>query len=81
MTGDPLDELAVVLRDRLVTRAREGSGGGQGLEADVRELVEREAAALARQERERLAQRVIRLAAGLGPLARCSPTRRSTRSW
>ncbi len=68
MTGDPLDELAVVLRDRLVTRAREGSGGGQGLEADVRELVEREAAALAGEERERLAQRVIRLAAGLGPL-------------
>jgi pilus assembly protein CpaF len=68
VTADPLDELAVVLRDRLVTRAREGSGGRQGLEADVRELVDSEAAALAGEERERLAQRVIRLAAGLGPL-------------
>ena len=34
----------------------------------MRELVEHEAAALAGEERERLAQRVIRLAAGLGPL-------------
>ena len=68
MTVDALDELAAALRDRLVTRAREGDGEPAGLEANVRQLVEREAAALAGEERERLVQRVLRLTAGLGPL-------------
>jgi pilus assembly protein CpaF len=68
VTADVLDELAQALRDRLVTRAREGSSEPHGLEADVRELVEREAAALAGHERERLVERVLRLTAGLGPL-------------
>jgi pilus assembly protein CpaF len=68
VTDDVLDELAQALRDRLVTRAREGASEPRGLEADVRELVEREAAALGAQERERLVERVLRLTAGLGPL-------------
>jgi pilus assembly protein CpaF len=68
LTADVLDELAQALRDRLVTRAREGSSEPHGLEVDVRELVEREAAALAGHERERLVERVMRLTAGLGPL-------------
>jgi pilus assembly protein CpaF len=65
---DPLDELAEALRARLVTRAREGAGGADGLEPEVRELVAREAAPLTEDERERLVRRVLRLAAGLGPL-------------
>jgi pilus assembly protein CpaF len=68
VTRDALDELAEALRGRLVTRAREGSTGLGGLEADVRELVDREAAALTDDERDRLVQRVMRLTAGLGPL-------------
>lgn len=68
MTTDPFDELAGALRDRLVARARQGDSDPEGLEADVRELVEDEAAALAEDERMRLAERVLRLAAGLGPL-------------
>jgi pilus assembly protein CpaF len=68
VTADPFDELAEVLRARLVSRAREGAAGADRLESDVRELVEREAAALTDDERARLVQRVLRLAAGLGPL-------------
>ncbi|HEV2076179.1 MAG TPA: CpaF family protein [Thermoleophilaceae bacterium] len=65
---DPFDELAEALRGRLVSRAREGAADADRLESDVRGLVEREAAALSDDERERLAERVLRLAAGLGPL-------------
>ena len=65
---DPLDELAGAFRDRLLSRAREGGGESGHLEADVRELVEREAPALAGGERDRLVERVLALAAGLGPL-------------
>lgn len=68
MTTDALDELAEAFRLRLLTRAREGKGDPGRLEAEVRELVEREAAALAAAEQERLVGRVMRLAAGLGPL-------------
>ncbi|MBA3263612.1 MAG: CpaF family protein [Thermoleophilaceae bacterium] len=64
---EPLDELAVALRARLVERAREGAAGGS-LEEEVRELVGREAAALPEAEREALVGRVIVLATGLGPL-------------
>ena len=65
---DPFEELAVALRQRLIDSAREGGGSRRGLEADVRALVEREAAALPAGEREALVARVIRLAVGLGPL-------------
>jgi pilus assembly protein CpaF len=65
---DAFDELAGALRDRLLSRAREGGGESGSLEADVRELVEREAPALAGGERDRLVERVLRLATGLGPL-------------
>jgi pilus assembly protein CpaF len=62
-----LDQLAESLRERLVERAR-ASGELAPVEQQVRELVEAEAAALPATERERLAERVIRLATGLGPL-------------
>jgi pilus assembly protein CpaF len=60
---DALDELADVLRRRLIDRAREGDVGCQ-----VRELVDAEAPALPEHDRAELAARVVRLAAGLGPL-------------
>ncbi len=65
---DALSELAEALRGRLIASARAGATTGAGLEADVRALVEREAAALDEQNREDLVHRVDRLAAGLGPL-------------
>jgi len=66
---DPLEELAEALRLRLIERARDGgSPDGAPLDAEVRELVDREAAALPEDERAALAVRVIRLATGLGPL-------------
>jgi pilus assembly protein CpaF len=64
---EALDELAHSLRARLIQRAREGSGGSDVRE-EVRALVEREAAPLAGAEREELAERVLLLATGLGPL-------------
>jgi pilus assembly protein CpaF len=64
---EPLHELAAALRARLVERARDGEAGGS-LEVEVRELVEREAAALPEAERQALVERVIVLATGLGPL-------------
>jgi pilus assembly protein CpaF len=65
---EALDDLAVALRSRLIERARSGEGGGAGLEAEVRELVEREARSLPADERESLCSRVLLLATGLGPL-------------
>jgi pilus assembly protein CpaF len=64
---DPLDQLAEALRARLVERARDGEAGGS-LEEQVGALVEREAAALPEAERADLAERVVLLATGLGPL-------------
>jgi pilus assembly protein CpaF len=65
---DPLDELAGALRARLVERARSGEVGEATLDAEVRDLVEREAAPLPEAEREALHERVVLLATGLGPL-------------
>jgi pilus assembly protein CpaF len=68
---EALDDLAAALRGRLIERARAGesaAGDGGGLEAEVRELVEREAAPLPEAEREALCKRVVLLATGLGPL-------------
>jgi pilus assembly protein CpaF len=62
-----LDQLAESLRERLVERARE-SPDGLPVEQRVSELVADEAAALPEPERARLAERVLRLATGLGPL-------------
>jgi pilus assembly protein CpaF len=64
---EPLDELAEALRARLVERAREGVAEGS-LDDQVRELVEREAAALPEAERAALCDRVVLLGTGLGPL-------------
>ena len=65
---DHFDDLADALRRRMIEQAREGGSSAGALEADVRVLVEREAAALPEAEREALVARVIRLATGLGPL-------------
>jgi pilus assembly protein CpaF len=68
---EALEELAVALRGRLIERARAGVGGpaaGSDLEAEVRELVAREAAPLPEAERDALCARVVLLATGLGPL-------------
>jgi pilus assembly protein CpaF len=64
---DALDELASALRSRLVERARDGAAGG-GLEDEVRALVEDQAGPLPEAERDALAERVVLLASGLGPL-------------
>jgi pilus assembly protein CpaF len=67
-----LDELAEALRARLIESARADSLRGEaladGLEAEVRSLVEREAAVLDEVDRAELCDRVLRLATGLGPL-------------
>jgi pilus assembly protein CpaF len=65
---EALDALAGALRQRLVERARSGEASAAGLEAEVRDLVEREAAPLPEAEREALRERVVLLATGLGPL-------------
>jgi pilus assembly protein CpaF len=64
---EALDELASALRSRLIERAREGVASG-GLEDEVRALVEDEAGPLPDSERDVLAERVVLLASGLGPL-------------
>jgi pilus assembly protein CpaF len=64
---EALDELAAVLRARLIERARGGSIT-RPLPEEVRELVEREAAPLPEAERAALCERVVLLATGLGPL-------------
>src|SRR5690242_13077661 len=67
---DSFDELAEALRRRLIERARRGEGGSatSGLVTEVRALVDAEAAALPDGDRAALAERVVRLATGLGPL-------------
>jgi pilus assembly protein CpaF len=65
---EALDELAAVLRGRLIERARDGSAGGAPLEEQVREVVEREASPLPEADRAALRERVRLLATGLGPL-------------
>ena len=64
---DAVDQLAVSLRERLVERAREDPSG-LAVDEQVRQLVAAEAAPLPEPERERLAERILRLATGLGPL-------------
>ncbi len=64
MAADPLDDLAGVLRERLVADA-----GAEGdLRERIEELVAREAAVLDEATRAELAQRVARRSFGLGPL-------------
>jgi pilus assembly protein CpaF len=65
---DAFEELAHSLRARLIERARAGASEGGDIEGEVRTVVDREAAALPEEEREALAERVVRLATGLGPL-------------
>src|SRR2546421_1883778 len=67
-----MDELAEAIRDRLIEAARSDSiraaALAEGLEAEVRALVEREAGVLDAADRAALCERVLRLAPGLGPL-------------
>jgi pilus assembly protein CpaF len=65
---EALDELAAILRGRLIERARDGAVGDASLEEQVHELVEREAAPLPEADRAALRERVRLLATGLGPL-------------
>ena len=65
---DALDELADALRRRLIERARDGTAGDDDVHGQVRAMVDREAPALPEPDRADLAARVVRLAAGLGPL-------------
>ena len=65
---DAFDELADALRKRLIERARAGEAGEGDVEREVRAMVDREAPALSADDRAALASRVVRLAAGLGPL-------------
>ena len=62
-----LDQLAESLRERLVERAREAPVAIP-VERQIEELVADEARALPEPERTRLAERLLRLATGLGPL-------------
>src|SRR4051794_36251225 len=65
---DAFDELADALRRRLIERARDGAVGEGDVDGQARALVDREAPALSPGDRAELVERVVRLAAGLGPL-------------
>jgi pilus assembly protein CpaF len=67
LSVEPFEQLATSLRERLVEHAR-ANPDGTPVEDQVRELVATEAAPLPEPERTRLAERVLRLATGLGPL-------------
>ena len=64
---EPFEQLATSLRERLIEHAR-ATADGTPVEDQVRALVATEAAPLPEPERQRLAERVLRLATGLGPL-------------
>ena len=64
---EAFEQLASSLRERLVEHARVTADDAP-VEEQVRELVATEAAPLPEAEREQLAQHVLRLATGLGPL-------------
>jgi pilus assembly protein CpaF len=67
LSVEPFEQLATSLRERLIEHARL-TADGTPVEDQVRALVAAEAAPLPELERERLAERVLRLATGLGPL-------------
>ena len=64
---EAIDDLARALRARLIERARSGAASAD-VAAEVRALVESEAAALPADSRHELCRRVMLLAGGLGPL-------------
>jgi pilus assembly protein CpaF len=67
-----LEEVAGDLRARLIEGRREAAASGgraeQGLDEQVRDLVEREASLLCAEDREALVARILRDTVGLGPL-------------
>ena len=75
-----LEELAQVLRGKLVERRRAEAAGGGGTGGDIAAAVEAivaaEAALLAERDREALAARILRDTAGLGPLQELLDDRR-----
>ena len=67
--SDPLDALAVRLRDRLLQDAADTEAAhGADLTVQIRALVDREAALLGPDAREELVRRVAERSFGLGPL-------------
>ena len=64
---EPFEQLATSLRERLIEHARTTADDAP-VEDQVRALVAAEAAPLPAPERDRLAERVLRLATGLGAL-------------
>ncbi len=66
--SDPIDELAARLREQLLAEAADDTAGGEDLHAQIRALVDREAAMLGPGARDDLVQRVSRRSFGLGPL-------------
>ena len=67
--ADPLDELAGVLREQLVTEAGEAGGGASLAPAPrIAALVEREAGLLDPATRAELARRIAQRSFGMGPL-------------
>src|SRR5437764_7105222 len=65
---EAIEELAHALRLRLLERARDGAAGAGGVQAQAARLVDDEAAALDAPTRAALAERIVRLATGLGRL-------------
>jgi pilus assembly protein CpaF len=67
-----LEKLASALRSQLIEARRDaatsGSSLGEGLAQQVRDLVDKEAVLLGREDREALSARVLRDTVGLGPL-------------
>src|SRR3954470_5165886 len=63
---DPLDALALDLRERLLAGA--GEEDGADLPERIRTLVDREAGVLSEERRSELAARIAQRAFGLGPL-------------
>jgi len=72
---DALDDLAGVLRDRLLSEAG-GAGGAEDLHERIRVLVDREAGLLDDEARTHLATRIAERSFGLGPLEAllCDPS-------
>src|SRR3954470_3955082 len=65
---DPLDDLSARLRERLVQEAAAAEDPEPDFDAQIRELVDREAGVLGPASRAELARRVSERSFGLGPI-------------
>src|SRR4051794_37447955 len=68
MSPDPLDALAERLRDQLLRQAADPDAAHADPAAEIRALVDREAALLGPDARAELVRRVAERSFGLGPL-------------